>query len=91
MKRRYHVTISGRVQGVFFRAETQRVAEGLGITGWVKNTKDGKVEAVFEGEEKDLEAMLKWCHQGPPLARVMKVEVEEGPFTGAYTNFRITY
>lgn len=91
MKKRYRVLISGRVQGVFFRAETQRVAEELGLTGWVRNTRDGKVEAVFEGEEGALSDMLKWCHRGPALARVAKVEVEEEPFTGTFQDFRITY
>lgn len=91
MKKRYRVLISGRVQGVFFRAETQRVAQSLGITGWVRNTRDGKVEAVFEGEEDKLQEMLKWCHRGPALARVTQVEVEEEPFKGDYRDFIITY
>ncbi|MCX7982404.1 MAG: acylphosphatase [Syntrophales bacterium] len=91
MKKRYHVLISGRVQGVFFRAETQRVAEKLGIKGWVRNTKDGKVEAVFEGEEEKLEEMLTWCRRGPSLARVTEVEVKEEPFSGTFDDFRITY
>jgi len=89
--KRYHVLISGRVQGVFFRAETQRTASALGIKGWVRNTRDGKVEAVFEGEEKALKEMLNWCRKGPPLARVTHVEITEEPFTGNFRKFEITY
>ncbi len=74
MKRAY-VRIYGRVQGVWFRAHTKEMAEKLGIKGWVRNMPDGSVEAVFEGDEKSLKEMIKWCQRGPPLARVTRVEV----------------
>lgn len=86
-----HVTISGRVQGVFFRAETQRTAENLHLTGWVKNRADGRVEALFEGEDAAVDKMLAWCHSGPPLARVDDVEIDVASYTGSYQNFRVTY
>jgi len=72
-----HVIISGRVQGVWFRVSTKNKAEQLGIKGWVRNTSDGKVEAVFEGEEKILDEMLKWCHIGPQLSKVDNVVIEK--------------
>ncbi|MBP1710493.1 MAG: acylphosphatase [Deltaproteobacteria bacterium] len=89
--KKVHVYISGRVQGVFFRAETQRAAVCLQLTGWVRNTEDGSVEAVFEGEDRDIDKMLAWCQTGPPHARVDQVIVEEEPFTGDYPNFKIAF
>ena len=89
--KRVHVYISGRVQGVFFRAETQRAATDLNLTGWVKNIVDGRVEAVFEGEDEDVDKMLAWCHVGPPAARVENVEVTEETYTGEFRNFSIKY
>lgn len=64
MKKRAHVYVSGRVQGVFFRATTRDEARSRGITGWVKNLPDGRVEAVFEGEEKKVQEMIDFCHEG---------------------------
>ncbi|OEJ68604.1 acylphosphatase [Magnetovibrio blakemorei] len=69
-----HVIISGRVQGVWFRAWTQKKAMALGLTGWVKNRPDGKVEALFSGPTDQVETMLKNCQKGPPLARVDSIE-----------------
>ena len=89
--KKVHVYISGRVQGVFFRAETQRAAVCLHLTGWVRNTEDGRVEAVFEGEDGDIDKMLAWCHTGPPHARVDQVIADEEHFTGDYPNFKIAF
>jgi len=86
---RAHVWISGRVQGVFFRAHTKEVAEKLGLTGWVRNLPDGRVEAVFEGEEDAVKEAIEWCKRGPPLARVEKVEVRYEDPTGEFRDFRI--
>lgn len=69
------VIISGKVQGVFFRAYTKEKAEELRLKGWVRNTKDGRVEAVFEGVKEKVEEMIKWCRQGPPGSKVEKVEI----------------
>lgn len=89
MKTRVHVVISGRVQGVFFRTSTGEKAEELGLTGWARNTPDGNVEAVFEGEEGAVEEMLAWCQKGPTLAQVTKVTTTTEPFTGEFTKFSI--
>lgn len=73
-KRCLRCTISGKVQGVWYRASTQNQALQLGITGWVRNLPDGRVEALICGEEEALSAMEKWLHVGPLLARVQGVE-----------------
>ena len=89
MKKRYHVYISGRVQGVFFRANTWKQARELTLTGWVRNLSNGCVEAVFEGEQKAAEEMLSWCRTGTPPARVDHVDVEEEDAAGNFTGFDI--
>jgi acylphosphatase len=75
---RAHVFVSGRVQGVFFRATTRDTAREQGVDGWVKNLADGRVEAVFEGSEESVEAMVEFCHEGSPQAQVRDVEVKYG-------------
>jgi len=77
------------VQGVFFRYETQSVAKRLGLVGWVRNRLDGSVEVLAEGEKEKLEELLKWCHQGPPLARVDSVQINWEEPTGEFKDFRI--
>ena len=72
---RARVRVSGRVQGVFFRAETQDRARSLGLDGWVRNAPDGTVEAVFEGDPERVESMVAWCRRGPRGAEVDDVEV----------------
>lgn len=72
---RAHVWVSGRVQGVFFRACAEDEAQALGVAGWVRNTRDGRVEGVFEGDRARVEAMIRWCHRGSPGAVVSAVEV----------------
>lgn len=89
--KRVHVYIRGRVQGVFFRAETQRTAKALNLTGWVRNMPDGRVEALFEGEGEKVERMLSWCHTGPPAARVLDVIAEEEPFAGEFRDFSVRH
>ena len=69
-KVRAHATISGRVQGVFFRMETKQAADRFGVFGWVKNRRDGTVEALFEGDRDRVEALLEWCKEGPGHAQV---------------------
>ncbi|MCG1003407.1 MULTISPECIES: acylphosphatase [Halobacterium] len=73
---RAHVLVSGKVQGVYYRATTREQATERGVDGWVRNLQDGRVEAVFEGPEDDVEAIVEWCHEGSPAARVDDVEVE---------------
>jgi acylphosphatase len=89
MNKRYHVWISGRVQGVFFRANTGKQARLLGLTGWVRNLPDGRVETVFEGESSAVEAMLIWCKRGTPPARVERIDAAEEQPGGEYTDFAV--
>jgi acylphosphatase len=91
MKSKVHVLISGKVQGVWFRSSTRDKAEQLGITGWVKNTKDGKVEAVFEGDEEKIQEMLIWCHRGPPSAEVTNLKIEKKKPSNGFDRFSIEY
>lgn len=72
-----HVRVTGRVQGVFFRAWTSDEARALGITGWIRNCSDGTVEAKLEGEPENLDRLIALLHEGPPGARVERVEVED--------------
>lgn len=91
MKRRAHLFISGRVQGVFYRANTRDEARRLGLTGWVRNLPDGRVEAVVEGEEERIKELIDWCHQGPPGAQVRGVEVRWEDYQGEFADFEIRY
>ena len=79
---RQRVVVHGRVQGVFFRDSCRREAASHRVAGWVRNLPDGTVEAVFEGEPRDVEAMTRWCRGGPAYAQVERVEVEDQPPTG---------
>ena len=72
--KRAHVLVRGMVQGVFFRVETRDRARSLGVDGWVRNTAEGAVEAVFEGDVERVESMVEWCRRGPAGARVEDVE-----------------
>ncbi len=91
MKVRAHVYVSGRVQGVFFRTETQDEATRQGVSGWVRNLPDGRVEAVFEGEKDRVDRLVEFCKQGPPGARITNVEVVKEDYAGEFRNFRIRY
>ncbi len=88
---RVHVIISGHVQGVFFRDKTQRQANARGVTGWVRNLSDGRVEAVFEGDEKAVQQVVSWCQQGPPNAYVTGVESHSEAVINEYLSFSIRY
>ena len=68
-----HLLVHGHVQGVFFRASTQKKAEGLGLSGWVKNRPDGSVEIHAEGSREKLEELIAWCRNGPPQAEVSTI------------------
>jgi acylphosphatase len=78
---RTHVLVSGKVQGVWFRESTRQEAERLGVGGWVRNLPDGRVEAVFTGPAAAVDAMVAWCHRGPPAAQVAGVAAtpHDGP------------
>jgi acylphosphatase len=90
-KVRARVIMEGRVQGVFFRYHTQEMALKLGIKGWVKNRRDGNVEAVFEGDKERVDQIIQWCHRGPSEARVAKVQLAWEDYTGEFEDFSINY
>jgi len=91
MRVRAHVLVRGYVQGVFFRYETRTKATQHKVTGWVKNLRDGRVEAVFEGEKEAVEAMIDFCRHGPPGATVTGVDVLWEQPTGEFDRFRVLY
>ena len=82
MTKAVDVRVTGLVQGVFFRAETQQEAYRLGVAGWVRNERDGSVAAHFEGDPDAVEAMVAWCREGPRRARVDGVDVHDAEPTG---------
>jgi acylphosphatase len=89
---RVHVTIHGRVQGVFFRDHTVEKAQQLGdINGWVANQADGTVTVVAEGPENKVNELIDWCHSGPSTSEVTKVDVEKQQYTGEFEDFAIRY
>ncbi len=90
-RKRVRVLISGRVQGVFFRAFTRDAAIRQGVTGWVRNLVDGRVEAVFEGGVTQVDRMAAWCQEGSPGSRVDYVEAHQEPYQGEFSSFEIRY
>jgi len=85
------VRIEGLVQGVNYRYFTRQKAQELGVNGWVRNLADGSVECLMEGERDKVEALIRWCHQGPPGARVKKVTTQWEEYRGDVREFSITY
>lgn len=81
--------VSGRVQGVFYRASARDKAESLGVTGWVRNKTDGAVEILAEGEEAGLAAFVQWCGQGPRWARVEQMTLVDQAPTGEFVEFTV--
>ena len=88
-QKRIHLTIRGRVQGVFFRASAQREARRLGITGWVRNRPDGTIELCAEGDEDSIKELSSWANHGPSAARVDHVDVRWRGYTGEFPEFLI--
>ncbi len=88
---RKHVWVSGRVQGVFFRQFTLEQARKLGVVGFVRNLPDGRVEAVLEGPEERVQQLVDLMRQGPPMARVVHLEVQEEPPTHEFQDFQVRY
>ncbi|MCE4610932.1 MAG: acylphosphatase [Desulfurococcales archaeon] len=92
MKVRAHITVRGRVQGVFFRASMREIALANGVTGWVRNLADGRsVEAVLEGDWDSVEKVLCWSLRGPPGARVEEVEIKFEKYKGEFKTFEIRF
>ena len=88
---RAHLYISGRVQGVYYRANTRREAMTLDLTGCVRNLPDGRVEVVVEGEEDKVEKLIRWCREGPPHAIVRELAVKRERPTGEFETFSVRY
>ena len=91
LMRTVHVMIHGTVQGVWFRANTEKQALKRDLVGWVRNTVNGEVEAVFQGDDDVVEDMIKWCHQGSPLSKVEKVEKTEMKIDDSLQSFKVRY
>jgi acylphosphatase len=89
MKVRAHILVSGRVQGVFFRVKTRYEAMNRNVSGWVRNTSGGQVEANFEGEREDVEKLIDFCRKGPPSARVTEIDVQWEEYSGEFKSFKI--
>lgn len=90
-KKAVRVIITGRVQGVFFRMETKRAAQRFQVNGWARNKRDGTVEALFEGETKNVDDMIDWCKDGPPMASVTDVQIHQISYSGEYVDFIIRH
>lgn len=90
-KVRAHVFVRGKVQGVYFRQNTKETASKHGLTGWVCNLPDGRVEAVFEGDATSVDKVLDWCRKGPPRAEVQDVSVKFEKYSGEFSDFTISY
>jgi len=88
-KARAHIIVSGRVQGVFFRAYAKQKADQLDIFGWVKNTDDGRVELIIEGDKAKVSRMVDWLEAGPKSANVENIEVEPEVYQGEFADFKI--
>ena len=91
VEKRAEVTISGHVQGVYFRANTRDRAKRFGLKGWVKNLANGNVKAVLEGDENDIESLINWFHKGPPMARVDDVKVDWKDPSREFERFKIRH
>jgi acylphosphatase len=91
VKARAHVLVTGKVQGVFFRAEAASKARQLKLAGWIRNLPDGRVEAIFEGEETDVKKIIDFCRRGPPNAYVVDVDVRKQEWKGEFEDFSIRY
>lgn len=89
MEIRAHIFVSGRVQGVFFRQKTRQQAERLGVKGWIRNLPDGKVEGIFEGEEKAVETLVEYCKHGPSRAIVENVELKFEQYRNEFFDFKV--
>lgn len=88
---RAHLVVSGYVQGVYYRSTSAETGLSLGLAGWAKNLHDGTVEIVAEGDKGQIEKLIKWCHTGPPTARVAGVDVRWETPTGEFETFRVVF
>ena len=91
VKARAHAYVRGRVQGVFFRNSVAYLAGNLGVTGWVRNLSDGRVEVLLEGEKEKVEKVVEFCRRGPPGAYVQDLDVKWQEWRGEFSIFSIIY
>lgn len=89
MNSRVYVLVSGKVQGVFFRASAKKRADELHLTGWMRNLDDGRVEVIFEGEKENVDKILEWCRKGPDHAVVKDVQVISEKYIGEFNDFSV--
>jgi len=90
-KQRVRLFIKGKVQGVFFRQALKVTAKKNNVTGWVRNLKDGRVEALLEGEDLDVSTLVEWCHAGYANARVEDIEIKNEKYKGEFSKFEVLY
>ena len=90
-KARVHLIIHGYVQGIFYRASTRETALSLGLSGWVRNMTDGSVEALFEGPVENLHDAVEWCRQGPPGAKVTRIDEKWSDSKAEFDSFEINH
>jgi acylphosphatase len=88
---RAHLFIQGKVQGVYFRQNTMIVSTRYGVTGWVRNLKDGRVEVILEGCEMDVGKVIEWCRVGPAKATVNHIVIEYQSYIGEFQEFKVIY
>ena len=89
--KRVHLTVYGRVQGVFFRYNTKKIADKLKLKGWVKNNPNNTVEIMGEGDDESIDTLINWCRKGPVGAKVEKVDVREEEFKKKFISFSVIY
>ena len=90
-KQRVRLFIKGKVQGVFFRQALKVTAKKNNVTGWVRNLKDGRVQALLEGEDLDVSTLVEWCHAGSANARVEDIEIKNEKYKGEFSKFEVLY
>ena len=90
-QQRIHVLVSGKVQGVFFRQALKVIAKKNNVSGWVRNLKDGCVEAILEGDNKSINSVIEWIRIGPSNSRVDNIEVNNEEFKNEFSSFDVLY
>jgi len=90
-KQRLRLYVKGKVQGVFFRQALKVMAKKHNVSGWVKNLKNGTVEAILEGEDLAVNSIVEWCHGGPANARVEDIEIRNEKYKGEFSKFEVLY
>jgi acylphosphatase len=90
-KIRANIVVKGKVQGVYFRQNAQRICNEYGVTGWVHNVEDGSVEAILEGNKNSVEDVVSWFRVGPSNAHVERVELSYDRYSGEFQDFKISY